>query len=62
LEPDTEVIYKVTADYDKTAERAVIWNDPELALPWPVRPGQELLSDKDRAAPRLGECEKWFRY
>jgi dTDP-4-dehydrorhamnose 3,5-epimerase len=62
LEPDTEVIYKVTADYDKGAERAVIWSDPELALPWPVEPGQELLSDKDGVAPRLAECEKWYRY
>jgi dTDP-4-dehydrorhamnose 3,5-epimerase len=62
LEPDTEVIYKVTADYDKNAERAVIWNDPELALPWPVRPEQALLSDKDRLAPRLAACEHWYRY
>jgi len=62
LEADTEVIYKVTADYDKTAERAVIWNDPDLALPWPVQPGQELLSDKDRLAPRLAACENWYRY
>ncbi len=62
LEPETEVIYKVTADYDKAAERAVIWNDPDLALPWPVAPGKELLSDKDRAVPRLAECDEWFRY
>jgi dTDP-4-dehydrorhamnose 3,5-epimerase len=62
LEPDSEVIYKVTADYDKNAERAVIWNDPELALPWPVEPGQALLSDKDRLAPRLAECDEWYRY
>jgi dTDP-4-dehydrorhamnose 3,5-epimerase len=62
LEPDSEVIYKVTADYDKTAERAVIWNDPDLALPWPVQPGQALLSDKDRVAPALAACEEWYRY
>jgi dTDP-4-dehydrorhamnose 3,5-epimerase len=62
LQPDTEVIYKVTADSDKTAERAVIWNDPELALPWPVTPGEALLSDKDRVLPRLAECDEWFGY
>ncbi len=62
LEPDTEVIYKVTAAYDKDAERAVIWNDPTLALPWPVEPGQEMLSDKDRVAPLLADCEEWFRF
>ncbi len=62
IEPNTEVIYKVTADYDRAAERAVIWNDPTLALPWPVEPGKALLSDKDMVAPRLAECESWFSY
>jgi len=62
IEPDTEVIYKVTGDYNKAAERAVIWNDPDLALPWPVAPGQALLSDKDKILPRLAECETWYSY
>lgn len=62
IAPDTEVIYKVTGDYDRAAERAVIWNDPDLALPWPVGAGQEILSDKDRLLPRLAECEPWFTY
>jgi dTDP-4-dehydrorhamnose 3,5-epimerase len=60
--PDTEVIYKVTADYDREAERGVIWNDPDLALPWPVAAGDALLSDKDRVLPRLAACEPWFSY
>jgi dTDP-4-dehydrorhamnose 3,5-epimerase len=62
LEPDTEVIYKVTAPYDKAAERAVIWNDPTLALPWPVTPEQAVLSDKDQTLPRLTDGIDWFRY
>ena len=62
IEPNTEVIYKVTADYDRAAERAVIWNDPTLALPWPVEPGKALLSDKDMTAPRLADCEPWFSH
>lgn len=60
LEPDTEVIYKVTGDYDKASERGVIWNDPDLALPWPVAPEAAVLSDKDAALPRLAGCEPWF--
>jgi dTDP-4-dehydrorhamnose 3,5-epimerase len=60
MEPDTEVIYKVTADYDRAAERAVIWNDPDLALPWPVKPEDVLLSDKDKTLPRLADCDEWF--
>jgi dTDP-4-dehydrorhamnose 3,5-epimerase len=60
IEPDTEVIYKVTADYNREAERAVIWNDPDLALPWPVPVGAAILSDKDKILPRLAECDAWF--
>ena len=53
LEPDTEVIYKVTGEYDKSAERGVIWNDADLALPWPVPVHEAILSDKDKVLPRL---------
>jgi len=60
LEPGTEVIYKVTAPYDRAAERGVIWNDPALALPWPVSDDEAQLSDKDRQLPKLADCEKWF--
>ena len=60
LLPDTEVIYKVTADYDRAAERAVIWNDPDLALPWPVKPEDVLLSEKDKIQPLLADCDEWF--
>ena len=49
----TEVIYKVTGPYDRAAERGVIWNDPDLALPWPVRPDEALLSEKDCS------CRSW---
>lgn len=60
IEPDTEVIYKVTAPYDRGAERGVAFDDPDLALPWPVEAGAATLSDKDRALPRLAECDRWF--
>ena len=57
LEPDTEVIYKVTAPWDRQAERGVIWNDPDLALPWPISPQEAILSEKDRVLPRLADCD-----
>jgi dTDP-4-dehydrorhamnose 3,5-epimerase len=61
LEPDTEVIYKVTDDYDPAAERGVIWNDPDLALPWPVETSEAVLSDKDGKLPRMRDvAEAWF--
>ena len=61
LEPDTEVIYKVTAPWDRQAERGVIWNDPALAVPWPIASAEAILSDKDRVLPRLSECGDWHK-
>jgi dTDP-4-dehydrorhamnose 3,5-epimerase len=61
LEADTEVMYKVSGGYyDRAAERGVIWNDPDLALPWPVLGHEVLVSEKDAVLPRLAECEAWF--
>ncbi len=60
LAPDTEVIYKVTSGYDKASERGVIWNDPDLSLPWPVAADKAVLSDKDLVMPTLAHCPDWF--
>ena len=60
LLPDTEVVYKVTAGYDRAAERGVVWNDPDLALPWPVAPSEAMLSERDMAMPLLADCPPWF--
>ena len=55
LEPNTEVIYKVTHYWSKDHERALLWNDPALGIDWPVGAEEAILSDKDKAAPRLSE-------
>ena len=60
LEADTEVIYKVTAGYDRASERGVAWDDPNLALPWPVSVGDAVLSDKDRVLPRWADTPALF--
>ena len=60
LTEETEVIYKVTAPYDKAAERGVIWNDPDLKLPWPVEASDVILSDKDTILLCLKDCDAWF--
>jgi dTDP-4-dehydrorhamnose 3,5-epimerase len=60
MERNTEVIYKVTAPWDREAERGVAWDDPQLALPWPIKPAEAILSDKDRGLPRLSECDAWL--
>ncbi len=61
LEPDTEVVYKVTTVWDGDAERGVLWSDASLAIPWPVVPANAVLSEKDRVAPKLADCPIWFR-
>jgi dTDP-4-dehydrorhamnose 3,5-epimerase len=60
LAPDTEVTYKITAGYDRAAERGVVWDDPDLAVPWPVTAAAAVLSEKDRKLPRLADCDPWF--
>jgi dTDP-4-dehydrorhamnose 3,5-epimerase len=52
--------YKVTHPYDPKAERSLLWNDPELAIEWPLSVGiQPLLSAKDKKPPGFKDCEKY---
>lgn len=53
LEPDTEVVYKVSRPYSRAHERAIRFDDPRLGIAWPVDPAQMQLSEKDRLAPML---------
>ncbi len=53
LSENAEVEYKVTEPYRPQSEIAIAWNDPELAIPWPVLVPS--LSNRDGAAPRLAE-------
>ena len=61
LRPDTEVEYKVSGLYAREAEGGVAWNDPALALPWPLQ-GKPILSAKDQVMPPLDEATTPFRY
>ncbi|MGQ0486607.1 MAG: dTDP-4-dehydrorhamnose 3,5-epimerase [Hyphomicrobiales bacterium] len=53
LEPDTDVFYKVSAPYAPEHERAVRYDDPALAIAWPLQGATPIMSAKDRAAPLL---------
>jgi dTDP-4-dehydrorhamnose 3,5-epimerase len=58
LEDDTHFLYKTTDVYAKDCERSIVWNDPALAIAWPLRDnGAPLLAPKDAAAPRLADAE-----
>jgi dTDP-4-dehydrorhamnose 3,5-epimerase len=60
LEPDTEVLYKVDAEYDRAADAGIAWDDPALGITWPIPPGGPVVSEKDRTAPRLAEIAPPF--
>lgn len=48
LEPNTEVVYKVDNAYTPAAERSLLWNDPTVAIQWPIDDNELTLADKDR--------------
>jgi len=60
LEPDTEVLYKVNAEYDPATDGGIAWDDPALGITWPTLAHGPVLSDKDRKAPRLGDIAPPF--
>lgn len=53
LVDNTEVVYKVTDAYSREHDRAIRFDDPRIAVTWPVASEAMILSDKDRAAPLL---------
>jgi dTDP-4-dehydrorhamnose 3,5-epimerase len=58
LEPDTEVLYKVSEYYSAAHDRGIAWDDPALGIRWPVEAGSAILSDKDRHHPTLAELHR----
>ena len=49
---DCEIFYKVDGQYAPDREGGISWNDPDLAIPWPLD-GEPILSGKDQVLPRL---------
>nr|WP_210277575.1 dTDP-4-dehydrorhamnose 3,5-epimerase [Microvirga lupini] len=60
LEPDTEIVYKVSAYFSAAHDHGLRWNDPSLGIDWPVAPADAILSDKDRKQPMLAELPIYF--
>lgn len=60
LEPNTEVIYKVTDYYAPAADAGILWSDPDLGISWPIEPDKAVLSDKDARLPRLRDLGAVF--
>ena len=51
-----DFLYKTTDYWAPQHERTLLWNDPELAIAWPLA-GEPILAAKDRAGKRLSEAE-----
>lgn len=62
LEPNTEVLYKVSAPYSAEHDRGIRWDDPAIGINWPLGGAEPVLSAKDATAPSLSEIEKVFRF
>jgi dTDP-4-dehydrorhamnose 3,5-epimerase len=56
LEPNTEVIYKVTDFYSPRDDRSIRFDDPAIGVAWPVDTNRVQLAARDRDAPLLGDA------
>ncbi len=57
LAPDTDFLYKCTSAYAPEYEHTLAWDDPKLAIDWPIDDLELVLSDKDCRGATLAEVE-----
>lgn len=55
LEEDTVFQYKCDEYYHPESEDGIAWNDPEIAIRWPLAESEIILSEKDSNRPTLSE-------
>ena len=60
LEPDTEVLYKVTDYYAPDCDHGLLWNDPALGIEWPEIAVGAVVSERDRRHPTLADLPPYF--
>jgi dTDP-4-dehydrorhamnose 3,5-epimerase len=60
LEPDTEVLYKVTNYYSAAHDRGLAWDDEALGIAWPAPKERVIMSEKDRRHPLLRDLATIF--
>ncbi len=60
LSETAEVMYKCTEEYSPSDDRGIIWNDPEIAIDWPLP--APILSGKDKSHPGLRDADNNFMF
>jgi dTDP-4-dehydrorhamnose 3,5-epimerase len=60
LEPNTQLIYKVTNYYSPQNDFGIRWNDPDLRITWPFPEDKIVLSDKDKRQPFFKDVVSGF--
>jgi dTDP-4-dehydrorhamnose 3,5-epimerase len=56
VSPEADFLYKTTNFYDPSSEHCILWNDPDLAIPWPIKGFSPSLSAKDQQGKRFKEA------
>lgn len=62
LEDNSVLFYKVDGGYSPQHDAGVLWQDPDIAIAWPVTPDGAQLSKKDVGLPRLKDLPPTFSY
>jgi dTDP-4-dehydrorhamnose 3,5-epimerase len=57
LTMEVDFAYKVSDYYSPSGERTIAWNDPDLAIAWPVAAENLIISEKDRKGALLRDAE-----
>ena len=60
LEPDTRILYKVTAHYSPEHDLGFAWDDPGIGVSWPISAAEAVLSDKDCRQPKFDSLPSYF--
>jgi len=60
LSDEADVLYKVNQEYSKEHERGIIWNDPQIAIKWPV--AKPIMSKNDLQLPLLKNADHNFSH
>ncbi|MEA3396997.1 MAG: dTDP-4-dehydrorhamnose 3,5-epimerase [Chloroflexota bacterium] len=60
LSDEADLVYQVTAEYSHVHERGILWNDPVIAIAWPI--AEPRLSPRDARQPLLADADNNFVY